>query len=266
MERPFDYVEKNLLRGRTFRNKEHLNEIAAWWLTHRADVRSHGTLNQRPIDRFVKEAPSLLSLPPRPYDTAEVGYRVVSTAGLVDWNLTPYSVPYSHILDVVVVRATETEVFVYDSKIRQIACHEKAPVGHREPINAPAHRPPKKRRYDLDGLVVRLGELDHSGALFAVGVMKKKRFRARHIVRVLALLEHYSAEDLVCALKRAVRYRAFDGGIVERILQASATPRVLPDTTAQLAKRLSSALTPTIPRPIEQYACALNGLDDEMEE
>lgn len=93
VERPFDYIEKNLLGGRRFRNLAHLNEVTQWWLPNRADVRIHGTLKERPIDRFVREAPHLLPLPARPYDTAEVGYRVVSIEGLVSWDVTPYSVP-----------------------------------------------------------------------------------------------------------------------------------------------------------------------------
>ena len=72
VERPFDYVEKNLLRGRTFRTPQHLNEVAAWWLEHRADVRSHGTLKERPIDRFVKEAPHLLPLPLSNYSVSRL--------------------------------------------------------------------------------------------------------------------------------------------------------------------------------------------------
>jgi len=266
VERPFGYVEKNLLNARTFRTPQHLNEVASWWLEHRADVRPHGTLKERPIDRFVKEAPHLLPLPLKPYDTAEVGYRVVSTAGFVVWGVTPYSVPYDYILDVVVVRVTQDEVYIYDSQINQIVCHEKAPADHRDPVIAPVHRPKKRNRYDLDTLVARLGELDETGALFAAGVLKRPSYRGRHLSQVLGLLERYSADDLVDALKRAVRYRAFDGSVVERILQASATPRILPDTTKQMAQRLRTALQPTTPRPIDHYACALKGLDDEDDE
>ena len=35
VERPFWYVETNLLNGRTFRTLEHLNEVTAWWLGRR---------------------------------------------------------------------------------------------------------------------------------------------------------------------------------------------------------------------------------------
>jgi hypothetical protein len=54
---------------------------------------------------------------------------------------------------------------------------------------------------------------------------------------VLALQERYALDDVAGAIERAVRYRAFDARVVERILEASATPRVLPDTLAVAARR-----------------------------
>ena len=55
VERPFDYVEKSLLAGREFRSLEHLNEVTQWWLAERADVRTHATTGERPIDRHAEE-------------------------------------------------------------------------------------------------------------------------------------------------------------------------------------------------------------------
>jgi hypothetical protein len=60
IERPFDYVEKNLLNGRTFRSLDHLNEVTVWWLKEVADVRIHGTTQKRPIDLHGEEQPRLI--------------------------------------------------------------------------------------------------------------------------------------------------------------------------------------------------------------
>lgn len=260
VERPFDYVEKNLLGGRHFRNLRHLNEVADWWSANRADVRIHGTLNERPIDRFVHEAPHLLPLPARPYDTAEVAYRVVSIEGMVSWDATPYSVPCEHVLDVVVVRVTEQEVVIYDAELTEIASHERAPRSQREPVVNPDHLPKKKHRHDIDVLVARMGELGDVGAVFAAGVLTRQRYRGSHLAQVLGQVERYSADDLVAALERAVRYRAFDGKVVVRILEASATPRRLPDDAENAAReRLADLLIPTQPRSLEPYAAALRG-------
>lgn len=268
VERPFDYVEKNLLGGRHFRDPAHLNEVTEWWLGHRADLRTHGTLKERPIDRFVAEAPALLPLPARPYDTAEVGYRLVSIEGRVSWDVTPYSVPPEHVLEVVCLRVTETEVFIYDSTIRLIARHEKAPSGQSEPVVSPEHRPKRPRRVDTDQLVERLNELGEAAALFAAGVCQKQRYRGRHLSQVLALVEGYDADDLVRALKRAVRYRAFDAAVVSRILEASATPRLLPEARLEAAQQRLATMLPTgPPRSLDLYDAALcGGLDPDDDE
>ena len=63
VERQFDYVEKNLLNGRTFRSLEHLNEVTRWWLANVADTRVHRKTKKRPIDAYQEELPHLLSLP-----------------------------------------------------------------------------------------------------------------------------------------------------------------------------------------------------------
>jgi transposase len=72
VERPFWYVETNLLNGRTFHTLEHLNEVTAWWLAHVADVRVHRETKQRPLDRHAEERPHLIALPATPYDVATV--------------------------------------------------------------------------------------------------------------------------------------------------------------------------------------------------
>lgn len=264
VERPFDYIEKNLFNGRRFRNLKQLNEVADWWLSNRADTRIHQRLKERPIDRFVHEATHLIPLPARPFDTAEVGYRVVSIEGLVSWDATPYSVPYERVLDVVAVRATEEEIFIYDSEIRQIAHHQRAPKGQIEPVIEAAHRPSKRKRHDIDLLVERMGELGDTGALFASGVLERQRYRGSHLAQVLGLVERYSADDLIVALERAVRYRAFDGKVVARILEATASPRALPDQREQADRaRLDAALPATKPRSLECYGAALRGDSDQ---
>src|SRR5258708_9854477 len=79
VERPFAYLETNLLNGRTFTSLEHLNETAALWLADTADVRLHRETKRRPIDLYQEEKPYLLSLPARAYDTAQVFYRTVNS-------------------------------------------------------------------------------------------------------------------------------------------------------------------------------------------
>src|SRR5207244_5613029 len=93
VERPFAYLESNLLNGRTFTSLEHLNETATRWLADIADVHLHRETKRRPIDLYQEEKPHLLSLPARAYDTAQVFYRTVHPEGHVAYRQNFYSVP-----------------------------------------------------------------------------------------------------------------------------------------------------------------------------
>lgn len=262
VERPFQYVEGNCLNARTFANRAGLNEHADWWMANVSDVHVHDTTGERPLDRFAREQSELLPLPSHPYDTAEVAYRVVSIEGFIEWQSTPYSVPYKHVLDLVLVRVAEHELVIYSADINEITRHERAPRGQKLPVTHPSHHPPKKHRHDIEALIARLSALGDEAAAFAAGVCRSQRYRGSHIGHVLGLVERYDADDVVRALDRAVRYRAFDGQVVERILLANAEPRALPDMGEERARaRLGEAsrALDVKPRGLEAYAAALGG-------
>jgi len=67
VERPIGYVRTGFFYGRAFIHDEDLNHQARSWIDTTANVRIHGTLKERPIDRFKEEQPFLGPLAPRPY-------------------------------------------------------------------------------------------------------------------------------------------------------------------------------------------------------
>ena len=258
VEKAFQYVEGNCLAGREFRDLDHLRAHALWWMAHRSDPHKHTVTGEPPVERFARERDELRPLPAHPYDTAEVGYRVVDAYGFVLWGTTPYSVPYGYVLDIVVVRVTVGEVFIYSQQLAVIACHERRPRGHTERVELPGHHP-KKKRQNIEVLIVRMASLGEVGELFAAGVGRRQRFRGQHLARVLALQERYALDDLHAALKRAVRFQAFDANVVVRILEATATPRVLPDSADHARRRLAGVVGHTAPRDMGAYAEAFRG-------
>jgi hypothetical protein len=226
-----------------------------------SDIHPHKTTKERPIDRFERERALLSPLPSRPYDTAEVGYRVVSDEGFVSWEDTRYAVPYAHVLDLVIVRSTDDEIFVYDGAVALIAHHPRM-RNHPEPVGAAKYHPKRRTRRDPEVLIARLAEWGEMGAAFAAGVTRKQRYHAQHLAQVLALRDRYDADDVLIALERAVRYRAFDAGTVTRILEAQATPRTLPEVLADEARRrLRDDLpnTQAPPRDLTAYGAAIRG-------
>ena len=267
VEKNFQRVEGHLLAGREFRDPAHLRAFTRHWLVKHSDERVHDGTGERPIDRFEREREILLPLPAHAYDTAEVGYRVVDAYGFVPWETNDYSVPYGYVLDIVVVRATEGEVFVYGHDLALIARHERRPRGAQATVELPGHHPKKKRR-DIDALEQRMASLGEIGAMFAAGLARRQRYRGQHLARTLALQERYALDDLVAALQRAVRYEAFDAATVTRILEQTATPRILPDDSDQreaARQRLREVQAPTALRNMSVYARALRGHEQEEE-
>jgi hypothetical protein len=254
------------LNARTFRSLDHLNEVAAWWLTNVSDVHVHRETKRRPIDLYQEELPYLLPLPPQPYDTAEVLYRTVSVEGYVAYRQNFYSVPWQRIGEILPVRVTENELIVYGPDIVEIARHELLPTtttGQKCAIKS--HMPGSDVRHNYEVLKQRFEELGPQGGSFFEELVKNRRYGKDEAQRILGLLSTYRRDDLSAALERASRYRAFSLSVVERILAAQAQPRpaldsleeetrehlrqiggdaVQPRTAAEYQKLLESEETP----------------------
>jgi transposase len=227
VERPFDFIEKNLLNARDFESLEHLNRFTAWWLRNRADVRIHRETKRRPIDLYYEEKCHLLPLPDHAYDTAEVVYRVVDVEGCISYRNNSYSVPWQFIGELLPVRVTDTELFVYGKDIQKCAQHElfeKTESGQRRILRE--HRPRSQEGLCREVLKKRFESLSPAfGVAFFEGLLERRRCGKHEASRILGLLELYQKVDLVGAIERAQRYGAWSFSAVERILAIHAEPR-----------------------------------------
>ena len=67
MERPVGYIRRSFFYGRDFASDDDLNAQVLVWLDEVANVRIHGTLKERPVERFEVERPHLKPLARWPY-------------------------------------------------------------------------------------------------------------------------------------------------------------------------------------------------------
>jgi transposase len=261
VERPFQYVETNLLNGRTFTSLEHLNEMAMRWLAETADVRIHRETKRRPIDLFEEEKPHLLGLPAQAYDTALVLYRTVDADGHIAYLQNFYSVPWQRIGELLPVRVTENELIVYGPDVKEIARHELYPSGTiAQKRSLPAHSPGRDHLQKRELLQQRFAEFGAEGVRFFDELLRARRNGKDEAARVLGLLTVYRREDLARALERASRYRAFSWSAVERILAAQAKPRsAMEALTIEAREQLHEMLRqiPLDARPTADYQALL---------
>jgi transposase len=257
VERSFWELERSFLNGRKFRDLADFRSQLHHWLNTVVDHRHRR--GPTALERFATEEPHLVPLPAHPYDTARVVYRVCSIDGFVDWQGNHYAVPYDYVTDILPVRITQRELFVYAPDIRCIARHELGPRGGGHKFDpAGFHRRWQKQQVvDIDQLRVAYESMGPGATEFfrclSAGPVRQWRHQAR---RILLLRERYTTQDLDAALLRAHRFGALRVETVERILETRHPARTLDEyVTAETADRLNKLLgeRKTKPRNLQEY-------------
>ncbi|WP_437904934.1 IS21 family transposase [Sorangium sp. So ce327] len=257
VERGFWELERSFLNGRSFTGFDDMRAQLARWLDAIADQRRHHGLT--PLDRFAQEREHLVPLPRHPYDTARVVYRICSIDGFVAWDGNQYAVPYEHVTDILPVRVTQQELFVYAADLSCVARHPLAPRGRGLKLDPAGLHPPPQRKspVDLDMLRVafdRMGE--HAARFFHLMSAGPPRLWGHQARQILLLRERYATADLDAALGHAAAFGALDFRAVERILAARANPRSLDEYVAEhTVRRIAEALgeVRTAPRDLTEY-------------
>ena len=258
-ERSLWEFERSFLNGRGFRDLADMRAQLAVWLDGICDLRRRNQGAPTPLERFADEKPHLSMLPAHPYDTARVVYRVCSIDGFVALDGNRYAVPYDHVTDIVPVRVTQNEVFIYAADLKLVAQHELAPRGSGVDVAPPdTHQPWNRRGADLFQLkeaFARIGEADGAGALFFAGLCAAQhRFAGYHARQILLLRERYSTADLGRALQHARSFGAFECRAIERILAARAAPRRLAEYVAEeTAHKLDEPPGDSFLRDLDEY-------------
>lgn len=137
VENAVGYVKGNFWPGRRFTGLDDLQAQADLWRDTIANVRIHGTVHERPIDRFEQERPALLPLPPEVSIPPDVRFVRVTSQGFIHVDSNQYSVPALLARQHVSVHLDATTVVVYHQN-EVIATHPRC-WGRGNLIQNPAH-------------------------------------------------------------------------------------------------------------------------------
>ena len=145
VERSIGYGKSNALGRLSYVSWEALDAHIAWWMREVADVRTHGTVFERPIDRFVREAEALRPIGSHPaYLHIRRLDRRVTGDCRIELDTNRYSVPYTLVGRTVEVQLSSGELTVrYRGEL--VATHAVA-TGRHVIVEDPRH---------LEGLIRR---------------------------------------------------------------------------------------------------------------
>jgi hypothetical protein len=219
IERPFAWLEKGFLPGRSFADFDDLNAQALRWCIEVANAKPKRSLGMSPEAAYVMEKPHLRSLPtvlPAVYDVFD---RVVDLYGFVSVDVNRYSVPERLVGKSVTVYKHYARIEIHYRRVL-MASHPRL-IGVRGARHTlPGHHTVPQRAPRQPALHAQLlcGEcpvLDrYVGALGAH--LHGRGTRAMN--RLLQMKRSYPAQPFLAAVEQALKYGLFDLSRLETLV------------------------------------------------
>jgi hypothetical protein len=220
VERPFHYIEHNFLAGREFQDMEDLNRRGDQWRANTANVRIHGTLRERPVDRLERER---AYLKPLRHEISGAFFkkvdRLIHTDFCVAIDTNRYSTSPHLIGQTAEVRLFKGHLEIWVNK-QLDAKHNYINERHQRQV-LPEHEAIYKKMSGQTQLLkhafLRLGK----PALTYYDGLKQRRGAAAgyHLQRILTYVDRHGSDVVTGALAQAQRYGAYSADAVLRILQ-----------------------------------------------
>ena len=226
VERTIRYIRDNFLLGRTFRSLEEINAAAREWRDEKANRRKHGTTGKRPIDMFTDDRARLLALPEGTYDTRITKSVKVTRDCRVTFETNTYSVPPKYVGERMTLKASPPEISVYDGPAL-IARHRRSFESHHDMLD-PDHAKAvlaQKRRATGQTLQRLFLALAPEAKEYLSGLVKSELSVERHLKRILDLVATYDKTEVMGAILRALKFKAFGADYVENIILAERRQR-----------------------------------------
>lgn len=221
VERPFDYVEKNFLAGRTFTDWHDLNCQAVQWCDQVANKKPKRSLGMSPDEAWLMEKAHLLPLPGVTPPVYIAQQRTVDVEGYVHLDNNRYSVPDSLIGAGLEVLKYWDHLEIYQGR-KMVARHERVMQGKGRRITAAGHHRSLNREKVYKGISAEEKALTGQDKTLDLYVAElKKRSRGRGVLKLRRLLEFkrtYPAGPFQKAVKDALHYGLYDLARLEKMI------------------------------------------------
>jgi hypothetical protein len=216
IERPFFWIERNFLPGRSFTDWEDLNRQALAWCGAVANHKPKRRLGMSPEAAYVLEKPYLQGLPAALPPVYEVLERVVDLYGYVSVDTNRYSVPERWVGHPLTVYKYPAEIQIFHRGTR-VATHPRL-IDKRDGKHLIAqHHTVPQRAPRGPALEEQLLRGDHpSLERYAAALKAHAHGRGlRQLRRLLEMKRTYPSAPFLAALEQALQFGLFDLGRLE---------------------------------------------------
>ena len=248
VENGVGYVKKNFLAGLELSDFSAMQSAAQLWVDTVADVRTHESTHQRPIDRFEAERAKLRHLNAAGFDLARVTTVRATKQFRVALDSNHYSVPARCAGQLLTLKAYADRVCIYERD--QLVARHKRSMDRHQDIEDPEHAKvlvAQRKTAREQRLLVQFLALSPRAQAYLEG-LELKRINAReHMRRIVALAEMHGKEALCRALDDGLELQAFSSEYIANIL--GARRRIGPESAALQLTRRMDLLDLEMPEP-----------------
>ena len=247
IERPFDYLEEQFIKGSSWLTLGQFLEDLARFERDDLDVRIHTTTRERPLDRFAAEQPHLTPLPANRFVGTLALTRHVSWDCLVSFEGNRYSVPATYAGKMVWLLISHGQTLLVLSSRRELLVEHQLSTGKGQNVILPEHYEPLRRR-GTPRTYVRLAEaflarFPHH-ADFMEGLTAQYKIHPELPLRaIMELAALYDDAQLGWAFDRAVEFNTYSARFLRGLLESNS----LPDATTTTAPPQPPAGRPSTP-------------------
>lgn len=224
VESAIKYLRQNFWPLRSFDDLTDVQLQVQKWLKDVANVRTHHTTGQRPVDRFGKV--QLNPLPDLLPDCRQVISLKVHKDFAIRFDTNAYTVPPWTIGQKLIAKADAATVTVYH-KQNKVACHSRC-WQKKQRIESPTHaQQVKKIRKKLwqDRQIAALASLGLEARYYLKGIIDANLPIKKNVSKLLSLNDQYGTTLLIWAIRKALAFNAFGAEYIENILYQNSSPK-----------------------------------------
>lgn len=219
IEKPYQYIEEQFVKGNSFKSMEELNRNAKAFIDE-WNNKVHGTTKRIPNQVFIEELPTLIPLPKNKFIHIALEKRKVSLDSLVSFESNKYSIPVKYVEKTVLVRKIYGyKIEIYTVKMELIETYEiKETKGlitrneeHYAAINQAVTKsiPAIKRQFESD---FKYGK---TYLEMAKNVIQQPNYHAREILK---LKELYRTENIDLILSYCIDHQIFKINEIKKVI------------------------------------------------